>query len=216
MHCLIHALIPISFPRVWKWFIVDLRTKNSIALWGQLSFSQPGSYTCNCISWYVPCVLWTILCTCTVDTFVLISPAYFVPRNVIEIFTVGAKFSFQSHVSIWNWFYTYRHLLTLFYLGVKVGQLFSGLILFVALITDVNIREATLKSMDNTLWPNDAIWHSRTWPTLVQLMGSCRMASSCYLNQWWLIICDVLWHSPGGIFTGYTRDICSRYELQNY
>ena len=35
----------------------------------------------------------------------------------ITIFTVGTKFSFQSHISLWNWIYTYRHLLTLFYLG---------------------------------------------------------------------------------------------------
>ena len=46
----------------------------------------------------------------------------------------------------------------------------------------------------DSLWPKDAIWHLRTWSTLVQVMACCLMAPSHYLNQCWLIICEVVWH----------------------
>ena len=51
----------------------------------------------------------------------------------------------------------------------------------------------------NPLWPNDVIWHHRIWSTLFQIMACCLMAPSHYLNQCWLIISDVFWHSPQGL-----------------
>ena len=52
----------------------------------------------------------------------------------------------------------------------------------------------------NTLWPGDAIWHQRSWSTLVQVMAWCLTAPSHYLNQCWLNINGILWHSfPGNI-----------------
>ena len=42
----------------------------------------------------------------------------------------------------------------------------------------------------NSLGPSDAIWRWRSWSVLVQVM-----APSHYLNQCWLIISKVLWHS---------------------
>ena len=47
----------------------------------------------------------------------------------------------------------------------------------------------------NSLGPSDAIWHWRTWSTLVQVIACCLTAPSHYLNQCWLIISKVLWHS---------------------
>ena len=51
----------------------------------------------------------------------------------------------------------------------------------------------------NSLGPSDAIWRWRSWSTLVQLMACCLTAPSHYLNQCWLIISQVLWHSSEDI-----------------
>ena len=47
----------------------------------------------------------------------------------------------------------------------------------------------------NSLWPSDAIWWQRSGSTLNQVMACCLSAPSHYLNQYWLIIKAVLWHS---------------------
>ena len=63
-----------------------------------------------------------------------------------------------------------------------------------------------------SLWPSDAIWYWSEWvikfyslfptmwhwssgSTLVKVMACCLMAPSHYLNQCWLSIKGVLWHS---------------------
>ena len=51
----------------------------------------------------------------------------------------------------------------------------------------------------NSLWPSDAIMRQRTESTLALLMACCLMAPSHYLNQCWLIISKVLWHSSEDI-----------------
>ena len=48
----------------------------------------------------------------------------------------------------------------------------------------------------NSLRPNDAIWRHRSQPTLAQVIAWCLMAASHYLNQCWLPIREVIWHSP--------------------
>ena len=52
----------------------------------------------------------------------------------------------------------------------------------------------------NSLWPSDAIWQQRSGSTLVQVMAWCRQAPSHYLNQCWLILSKVQWHSSDGNF----------------
>ena len=47
----------------------------------------------------------------------------------------------------------------------------------------------TLISLES-LWPNDAIWHLRTWSTLAQVMACCQKAPSHYLDQCWLIVSE--------------------------
>ena len=47
-------------------------------------------------------------------------------------------------------------------------------------------------------------------------MFSCPVAPSRYLKQCWLIICDVLYHSHQGNFTGNAQDTYSWYEFENY
>ena len=47
----------------------------------------------------------------------------------------------------------------------------------------------------NSLWPGDAMWRHGTRSTLDQVMACCLTAPSHYLNQCWLIIGGVPWHS---------------------
>ena len=56
----------------------------------------------------------------------------------------------------------------------------------------------------NSLWPSDAIWRHRSMSTLAQVMACCLTAPSHYLNQCWLMIREVLWHSPDSNFTENT------------
>ena len=56
----------------------------------------------------------------------------------------------------------------------------------------------------NSLLPSDAIGCQRSGSTLAQVMACCLTASSHYLNQYWLMISEVLWHSPDNNFTENT------------
>ena len=47
----------------------------------------------------------------------------------------------------------------------------------------------------NLWWPSDAIWRQRSGPTFAQVMSCCLRAPSHYLNQCWLIISEIQWHS---------------------
>ena len=51
----------------------------------------------------------------------------------------------------------------------------------------------------NSLRPSDAIWRQWSGSTLSQVMVCCLTAPSHYLNQCWLIISYVPWHSSEGI-----------------
>ena len=54
----------------------------------------------------------------------------------------------------------------------------------------------------NSLRPSDAIWWHRSGSTLAQVMACCLTTPSHYLNQCWLIISEVQWHS----YYNLTRD----------
>ena len=47
-----------------------------------------------------------------------------------------------------------------------------------------------------SLWPSVAIWRQRSGPTLDQVMACCLPAPSSYLKQYWLVISEILLHSP--------------------
>ena len=66
----------------------------------------------------------------------------------------------------------------------------------------------------NSLRPSDAIWRQWSWTTLAQVMACCLTAPSHYLNQCWLIIRGVLWHSSENSFTGIAQGIDSGYEFE--
>ena len=63
------------------------------------------------------------------------------------------------------------------------------------------INSCVTCSRVNLLWPSDAIWQQRSGSTLAQVMTCCLTAPSHYLNQCWLIISEVQWHSYWGNFT---------------
>ena len=58
----------------------------------------------------------------------------------------------------------------------------------------------------NSLWPGDAIWRRGTRSTLAQVMACCLATPSHYLNQCWLIIGEVTWHSSQGIILRWCED----------
>ena len=53
----------------------------------------------------------------------------------------------------------------------------------------------------NSLWPSDAIWRYSSMSTLARVMVCCLTAPGHHLNQCWLMISEVLWHSPDSNFT---------------
>ena len=63
--------------------------------------------------------------------------------------------------------------------------------------------------MFNSFWPSDAIWRHRSGSTLVKVMACCLTPPGHYLNQCWLIMNGVLWHSPKTNFTWSAHDINS-------
>ena len=58
----------------------------------------------------------------------------------------------------------------------------------------------------NSLWPGDTIWRHGTKSILAQVMACCLTAPNHYLNQCWLIISEVPWHSPQGIIIRWCED----------
>ena len=58
----------------------------------------------------------------------------------------------------------------------------------------------------NSLRLSDAIRPQGTESTLAQVMACCLTAPSHYLNQCWLIISKVLWHSSKGIIMRRSQD----------
>ena len=59
----------------------------------------------------------------------------------------------------------------------------------------------------NSLWPTDAIWRHRC---------GCLTAPSHYLNQCWLLISEVLWHSSESNSTARAQAIILHNELESY
>ena len=65
------------------------------------------------------------------------------------------------------------------------------------------------------LGPNDAIWRQRSGSPLAQIMACCLMAPRHYLNQCWLCISKVEWHSSKHKFTRDTSAINHWNYLEN-
>ena len=68
----------------------------------------------------------------------------------------------------------------------------------------------------NSLWPSDAIWWQSSGSTLVQVRACCLTAPSHQLNQCWLLIRQVQWHSLGSNFTVSAQTSILYNEFENY
>ena len=66
----------------------------------------------------------------------------------------------------------------------------------------------------NTLWPNDTIWRHKSGSTLAQVMACCLTAPSHYLNQCWLIISKVQWHSSESILQDIPQPSVTEISLK--
>ena len=64
--------------------------------------------------------------------------------------------------------------------------------------------------------PSDVIWQQGSRSTFAQVMACCLTAPSHYLNQCWLMISGVLWHSADSNFTENTQDVYFWNELEIY
>ena len=69
-------------------------------------------------------------------------------------------------------------------------------------------------SQFNSLGPSDAIWRHKSLSTLALVMAWCLTAQSHYLNQCWVMIGEVLWHSPDSNLTENTDDIIFEMSLK--
>ena len=86
---------------------------------------------------------------------------------------------------------------------------FLILSMFVCLISWLFCNTRTKPHL-NSLWPNDAIWWQRSESTMAQVMASCLTVPSHYLDQCWLIISEVQWHSYK---SNFTRDASTIHHL---
>ena len=77
------------------------------------------------------------------------------------------------------------------------------------------VRQSQTHSAVDSLWSIDAIWRHRSGSILVQVMACCLTAPSHHLNQWLLLLSEVLWHSPDSNFTSAQITILC-IEFENY
>ena len=91
-----------------------------------------------------------------------------------------------------------------------------GAIMMQISLVNVIICDDIMNTERCTLWPSDAIWRHRSMSTLAQVMACCLTAPNHYLNQCWLMISEVLWHSPDSNFTEITSDIYRWNEFEIY
>ena len=73
----------------------------------------------------------------------------------------------------------------------------------------------TLLALINSL-PSDVIWCQGYRSTLAQVMACCMTAPSHYLNQCWLMVCEVLWHSLDSNFTENTSVVYHWNGFETY
>ena len=82
-------------------------------------------------------------------------------------------------------------------------------------IWNVVCKMAAVLYRVKSLWPGDAIWRHGTRSTLAQVMTCCLTAPSHYLDQCWLVIVEVPWHSSQGIILRRCEDTNQQNEIEN-
>ena len=130
------------------------------------------------------------------------------PFNFVE---AEGIISYDHHYVIWhNVPISFQQVVTLPHLAYKqfIGKLSvvnMGSIIAVSCWARMVVKHSVSHrwgiSVLNSFWPSDAIWRQRSRSTLVRVMACCLTAPSHYLNQCWLIISKIEWHSSEGNFT---------------
>ena len=64
----------------------------------------------------------------------------------------------------------------------------------------VSFGEQILSYDQNSLWFSDAVWRHITWSSLVKVTTCCISVANHYLNQYWLNVSEILWHSLHSTF----------------
>ena len=131
-------------------------------------------------------------------------------ERTVYLFSANSWTELTQRKWIWKWYLQ------------NVSHLCVGLHMFsdhakssVGLNLLVGKSQAQMVSLFNSLWPDDAIWLHGTRPTLVQVMACCLTAPSHYLNQCWLIIGEMPWHSSEGIIVRRCEDTIQWNKIEN-
>ena len=117
---------------------------------------------------------------------------------------VGACFIFN--VKIWSYLCRQHHC----YGDCKIGSdLYNGNS-YTGSMSSLywNLRETYFSLSCGTLSSvrlSEVIWQQRSGSALVHVIACCLTVPSHYLNQCWLLINKVLWHSPERNFIAVTR-----------
>ena len=112
---------------------------------------------------------------------------------------------------IWVHIWTLHPYVTSKYITLCCFKLISGVWLW---LPKRQFSPSALYSM-NSLWPGDSIWRHGTRSTLAQVMACCLMAPSHHLNQCWLIIGEVPWHSSQDIILRWCEDTNQWNKIEN-
>ena len=70
--------------------------------------------------------------------------------------------------------------------------------------------------VNNSMWPGDTVWRHTSKEALAQKMACCLTAPSHNLNQCWLLISEVVWHSHENNYTLSAQDTILYNEFENY
>ena len=76
-----------------------------------------------------------------------------------------------------------------------------------------------IKILLNYYWAHCSLitlFYDISGSTIDQVMGCCLTTPSYYLNQFWLIISEVLWYLPEGKTTGNAQDIYLWYKFAQF
>ena len=111
-----------------------------------------------------------------------------ISHKMLTVFIFESKSNFQTDIKFWHQLENYFSKIT---------------------------APSRCKQWVNSLWPSDTIWRHKSGSTLDQVMACCLMAPSHYLNQCWLIISKVQWHSSECNFTRDTSAISHWNYLEN-
>ena len=99
---------------------------------------------------------------------------------------------------------------------VIFGQVASRLPVCFMGVSGCRVEVDVSSSSGCLLWHNDAIWWHRSGSISVQVMVCCLTAPSHYMNQCWLIISEILWHSTQTIFEKNVEDINRQITFEMY